>query len=207
VAKGDGCRVAYVVVLICASAIVSPAQTFTTRLNFNGSNGASPNNIVQASDGNLWGTTYGSGDTSCGTVFKMTPAGSLTTVFTFDCNKNNDPDGEEPGELLQGHDGNFYGVTFFGGPNDEGSVFKLTPDGSMTLLAAFDGSNGTSPVGIMQGTDGNFYGTTYGGGNQYGYGTIFKMTPTGGLTTLYQFDFTHGAQPYAGLIQATDGNF
>jgi uncharacterized repeat protein (TIGR03803 family) len=77
----------------------------------------------------------------------------------------------------------------------------------MTLLAAFDGSNGTSPVGIMQGTDGNFYGTTYGGGNQYGYGTIFKMTPTGGLTTLYQFDFTHGAQPYAGLIQATDGNF
>jgi hypothetical protein len=71
VAEGDGCRVAYVVLLVCASAIVSPAQTFATRLNFNGSNGASPNNIVQASDGNLWGTTYGSGDTSCGTVFKI----------------------------------------------------------------------------------------------------------------------------------------
>jgi uncharacterized repeat protein (TIGR03803 family) len=118
------------------------------------------------------------------------------------------PDGNEPQGLIQGTDGNFYGVTFFGGANQEGSVFKLTPKGVLSTLVSFDGSNGSGPVGTLtEGTDGNLYGATYGGGNQYGYGTAFKVTPQGVLTTLYQFDFTHGAQPYAGVIQATDGNF
>ncbi|HET9307877.1 MAG TPA: choice-of-anchor tandem repeat GloVer-containing protein [Candidatus Sulfotelmatobacter sp.] len=118
------------------------------------------------------------------------------------------PDGNAPQGLIQGTDGNFYGVTFFGGANEEGSVFRLTPKGVLTTLVSFDGSNGNGPVGTLtEGSDGNFYGVTYGGGSQYDYGTVFKVTPQGVLTTLNQFDFTHGAQPYAGVIQATDGNF
>ncbi len=201
----DGWKRIYRVLVLCVVATIpSPAQTLKTLVNFNGSNGAFPDDIVQTTSGKLWGTTDGSGSTSCGTVFKTTLAGSLTTPLTFNCNDG--PDGDEPGELIQGIDGDFYGVTFFGGSGGGGTVFKLTPSGSLTVLYNFGGSNLPGPVGIVQGSDGDFYGATYGGGSA-GYGTVFKITPRGTLTTLYDFDFTHGAQPYAGLIEAGDGNF
>jgi uncharacterized repeat protein (TIGR03803 family)/parallel beta-helix repeat protein len=185
----------------------SPAQVFKTLINFDESDGAYPAYMVQARDGNLWGTTPGKGSTYCGTAFKMSLTGVLTTALKFGCNPDY-PDGNEPQGLIQGTDGNFYGVTFFGGSNQEGSVFRLTPEGVLTTLVSFNGANGSEPVGVLtEGTDGNFYGATYGGGDQYSYGTVFKVAPTGKLTTLYQFDFTHGAQPYAGVIQATDGSF
>ena len=184
-----------------------PAQTVKTLVNFDDTNGAYPYFIVQARDGNLWGTTPGSGPTYCGTAFKMSPAGHFTPVLTMNCSSSF-PDGNEPQGLILSTDGNFYGVTGFGGSSEQGSVFKLTPNGVLRTLVSFDGSNGSSPVGTLtEGTDGNFYGATYSGGDQYGYGTVFKVTPNGTLTTLYQFDFAHGAQPYAGVIRATDGNF
>jgi len=185
----------------------SPAQTFKTLANFDDSNGAYPTYVVQANAGKLWGTTPGKGPTYCGTAFEMSLTGVLKTALNFSCNPNY-PDGNEPQGLIQGTDGNFYGVTFSGGSNQEGTVFKLTPAGVLTTLVSFNGTNGSGPVGTLaEGTDGNFYGATYGGGDQYSYGTVFKVTSTGSLTTLYQFDFTHGAQPYAGVIQATDGDF
>lgn len=182
------------------------AQTLKTLVDFDGSNGATPYFMLQGRDGNVWGTTYGSGSTYCGTVYKMTPTGIFTPVLTTQCSSTFS-DGNEPEGMVQGTDGNFYGIAGFGGTNEQGSVFKLTPKGVLTTLVSFDGSNGSFPVGTLtQGTDGNLYGATYGGGDQYSYGTVFKVTTKGVLTTLYQFDFTHGAQPYAGLIQGTDGN-
>jgi uncharacterized repeat protein (TIGR03803 family) len=125
--------------------------------------------------------------------------------------------------LVQGRDGNFYGTTYNGGPTTNvsdlghpgfGTVFKVTPDGILTPLAAFYGTNGSHPrAALVQASDGNFYGTTYYGGSatntlflgQIGYGTVFKMTPDGNLTTLLSFDVTNGACPAAGLVEGTDG--
>ncbi len=197
------------VVVLCLATVVvtSRAQTVSTLATFNGTNGASPNSLVQSLDGKLWGTSDGSAKTKCGTVFKMAISGTLSTAFAFECDTSKEPDGFEPQELLQASDGNFYGVTFFGGTGGGGTVFKLTPGGSLNFLYNFGGTNLPAPVGLTQGTDGDFYGATYGGGLAESYGTIFKISAQGALKTLYEFDFTHGAQPYAGLIEGTDGNF
>jgi len=158
---------------------------------------------VQATDGNFYGTTVGGGAYNCGTVFKITPTGTLTTLYSFD-----EWDGDGPqSSLIQGTDGNFYGTTSGGGaPGGQGTVFKITPGGMLTTLHTFDYMDGALPfTGLVQATDGNFYGTTdVGGANSYG--TVFKITPGGTLTTLYSFDRTHGANG-ATLMQATDGNF
>jgi uncharacterized repeat protein (TIGR03803 family) len=146
--------------LLSVAAVPSRAQTFTTLVNFDDLNGAYPYFMVQGKDGTLRGTTSGTGPTYCGTAFGVSPGGALSTV-TMRCSINF-PDGNDPQGLIQGTDGNFYGVTFFGGANEEGSVFKLTPKGVLSSLVSFDGSNGSGPVGTLtEGTDGNFYGATY----------------------------------------------
>lgn len=192
--------------LLCATAaVVAPAQTFTNLWSFSGFNGSNPElvSLVQGPDGNMWGTTEQGGSSNCGTVFKITPSGVLSTVFSFDCT---DGAGLAVG-LSLGKDGNFYGVTGGGGGHGDGSVFKLTPGGSLTTVFNFSGTNGVAPYGtLVQGTDGNFYGTTNGGGS-IGYGTVFKITPGGTLTTLHSFDFAHGSNPTGGVIQGADGNF
>ena len=84
-----------------------------------------------------------------------------------------------------------------------------SPAQTFTSLFSFDGTDGAYPqAGLVQATNGDLYGTTYAGGaNGSGWGTVFKITPSGTLTTLHSFDGTDGAFPYAGLVQATDGNF
>ena len=130
---------------------------------------------------------------TCGTVFKITPSGTLTTLASF-----GKAGGSVPfAPLIQATDGNFYGTT-------PGTVFKVTPTGTLTTLAIVS----SSYAGLVQATDGNFYGTTEYGGNDVcagGCGTVFKVTPSGTLTTL--LSFTNNANPIAALIQATDGNF
>jgi len=200
---------------LAATAIVATAQTFTTLANFDGSNGSSPAaSLIEGADGNLYGTTEsGGGGNSCfaqggcGTIFKITPDGTLTTLYVF-CSRSGCSDGISPyGGLVQGADGNFYGTTIGGGDN-AGTVFKITPDGTLTTLHIFEEDDGLSPMGTMvQGTDGNFYGTTNGGGANF-EGSVFKITPSGTLTTLASLgNDDEGGAPYAGVIQATDGNF
>jgi uncharacterized repeat protein (TIGR03803 family) len=215
--KPNLAKVACALFLLCAtSAIASPAETFTTLVNFNGTNGANPYlmSLVQGEDGNLYGTTsYGGAEVFFGTVFKMTPTGRLTTLYSF-CAQTNCTDGASPeAGLVLGTDDDFYGTT--GGANGFGSVFKITSGGTLTTLHSFGYTDGASPAAaLVQATDGNFYGTTSGGGPNFcdtgdGCGTVFKITPSGTLTTLYSFcsqsGCTDGFRP-AGLIQSTNGD-
>jgi uncharacterized repeat protein (TIGR03803 family) len=217
---------------------IIPGGTPVTLYNFcsqtNCADGAEPTAaLVQGTDGNFYGTTFGGQTnpelclTDCGTVFKITPAGSLTTLYG---SAGTDVDGPNAA-LVQGSDGNFYGTTISGGsdwcghgqPGFCGTIFKVTPQGALTLLYSFCeqpgcAADGFYASGLVRGTDGNFYGTAAYGGNlvscdtvAYPYnpscGTVFKVTPTGTLTTLHLFDSTDGAWPLSGVIQGSDGNF
>jgi uncharacterized repeat protein (TIGR03803 family) len=137
--------------------------------------------LVEA-PGDFYGTTYAGGiktlgcQSGCGTVFKITPLGALTTLYTF-----HGRDGQGPiAGLVQGTDGNFYGTTSGGGAHGVGTVFKITPAGALTLLHSFGGADGAAPEArLLQASDGNFYGTTVLGGGANNDGAIFKMTPAG----------------------------
>ena len=185
--------------------------TLNTLYAFGGNlgEGASPQaGLIQGSDGDFYGTTPSGGAFSSGTIFKMTAAGAVTTLYSFS-QGGNLGDGQNPtAGLVQGSDGNFYGTTYGNSPGPNGStIFKITPAGVLTTLYRFSGSDGANPhSGLIQGSDGNFYGTTESGGTS-DKGTIFKMTSSGVLTTLYRFSGSDGATPVAGLIQGSDGNF
>jgi uncharacterized repeat protein (TIGR03803 family) len=167
--------------------------------------------LIQATDGNFYGTTPDGPDSGFGTVFKMTPAGGVTILHAF----TEGVDGGDPlAPLIQASDGNFYGTTHDGGSGGNGTVFRMTPSGVVTVLHAFTGgTDGGLPfAALVQATDGNFYGTTRIGGATGGTpcsacGTVFQMTPAGTLTVLHTFTGTDGALPLTALIQATDGNF
>ena len=182
---------------------LTPAGALTTLYSFSGGDGANPEaGLAQDGDGNLYGTTYAGGaGGNGGIIFRLTPAGVLTTLDTL-----NAGDGRKPiSGLTPGGDGNFYGTTSGGGGND-GTVFQLTPTGTLTVLHAFDSDDGSGPLTLVQGSDGNFYGCTNGGGEEFD-GTIFQLTPAGNLTTLHTFGYNDGAGPSAGLVQGSDGNF
>ncbi len=190
---------------------ITPQGTLTTLHSFGGSgDGAAPHaGLVQATDGNFYGTTRDGGATNNGTVFQITPQGTLTLLHSF----NGLGDGSAPyGGLVQATDGNFYGTTSSGGANGYGTVFKITPAGALTTLQSFDYTKyGAGPQATLaQATDGNLYGTTvYGGASQScldGCGTVFQITLGGKFTGEGSFSGVDGAAPYAGLVQATDGN-
>ena len=179
---------------------ITPSGTLTTLHSFDGTDGTYPNGLIQATNGNFYGTTSAGGANGRGTVFEITPGGTQTTLHSFD-----GTDGQSPeAALIQATDGNFYGTTYRGGANDIcpprrsvtcGTVFKITPSGTLTTLASFGKAGGYFPFSpLIQATDGNFYGTT-----PY---AVFKVTPSGTLTTLASV-----SSSYAGLVQATDGNF
>ena len=174
-----------------------------------GTDGGSPGaGLIQGSDGNFYGTTQVGGASGYGTVFKVTPAGVETVLYSF----GGGTDGSYPyAGLTQGADGNFYGTTEQGGANSLGTIFKVTPAGVETVLWTFGGgTDGHNPYGtLIQGADGNFYGTTFQGGTN-NHGTIFEITPAGIETVLYSFGgvpYTDGWFPQGGLIQGADGNF
>ncbi len=169
--------------------------------------GANPLGLTRAINGDFYGTTYNGGSNGYGTVFKVTSAGKLTTLYSF-CSNGSCPDGANPLDgLIQATNKAFYGTTYSGGANGYGTVFTITSGGQLTTLHSFVGTDGISPnAGLTQSTDGNFYGTTYSGGAN-GYGTVFEITPGGTLTTLHSFNSSDGAQPRGELVQSTDGNF
>ena len=183
---------------------ITPSARLTTLYSFTGrSDGANPQaTLVQANDGNFYGTTYG-GASNYGTVFKITPSGTLTTLHSF----NGTDGGASQAGLIQAADGNLYGTSKFGGASQTGTVFKITTGGTLTTLYEFTGPDGSGPnSALMQAADGNLYGTTEAGGTPLHDGTIFKITPSGQYLKLYEFPSSgFGNNLYGGLVQATDG--
>jgi uncharacterized repeat protein (TIGR03803 family) len=192
--------------------IVSPTYSESVLISFTGNSGAAPGsgpccNLIQASDGNFYGTTSGGGATGNGAVFRMITGGAYSVLYSF----AGSPDGADPDAgLVQGTDGNFYGTTNGGGATGDGSAFRLTPSGALTVLHSFSSAlnDGSFPrAGLVQGIDGNFYGTTGLGGASHD-GTVFKLTPEGTFTLLHSFSGSaDGASPDAGLVQGVDGSF
>src|ERR1022692_215460 len=219
-----GTRACAVLVLCATTAIALPAQiaTLTTIHRFCSQSGcpdgAGPYaGLVQAANGDLYGTTFFGGTNGQGTVFKITQGGTLTTLYSF-CSQTNCTDGAAPfAGLVQAANGDLYGTTADGGANngEYGTVFKITPGGTLTTLHSFCSlgypcTDGRYPVaGLVQATNGDFYGTTLQGGAKES-GTVFKITPSGTLTTLYSFcsqtNCKDGVNPYAGLVQAANGD-
>lgn len=218
-------RMIALALLTLSLAVCAQAQTVTTLYSFcsqtncaDGDGSTAP--MVQGTDGNLWGeTAFGGaigtnwcGSAGCGTLFKITPQGELTTVYTFCLSAISPcPDGSGPeGGLVLATDGTFYGVTAGGGVNRWGTVFKITPAGKLTTLHSFDITDGwvAQGSGLILAANGNFYGTTFYGG-AYGQGTVFEISPRGTFASLYSFCANSGCpdgdQPN-GLTQGVDGN-
>jgi uncharacterized repeat protein (TIGR03803 family) len=186
--------------------------TFTLLHSFSGTDGQNPLSagLVEGSDGYFYGTTESSTPGE-GTVFKVFPTGEFQSLHTFTGTDGGDP----VGGLLLASDDNFYGTTEGGGVppptgSQSGTVFKMTPDGTLTTLYTFTGlaDGGTPECNLVEGKDGNFYGTTSTGAISNN-GTVFVITPAGVLTTLHQFAGypTDGGSPQNGLLLASDGNF
>ena len=201
--------------------VFEEVHSFTDAIAANPSNkGRSPDaGIVQGSDGNFYGTTSGGGVNGFGTVFKMTPSGELTTLVEFTGNSGANIGSLPRAKLVQGSNGNFYGTTSLGGALGLGTIFMVTPTGTLTTMVEFTGSAGSSKgrqpnAELILASDGNFYGTTrFGGSGNFGtgFGTAFRMAPDGTFTTLVEFagseTTNRSRQPEAALIQADDGNF
>jgi len=195
-----------IVCLTCAGF----AQTLTSIHDLDcaaeGCHPASPSVLVQAPDGNFYGTTTQGGSFGLGTVFKINPAGVLTVLHNF----SGPPDGSTPqGGLTLAPDGNFYGTTFAGGtttgfPPGRGTIFRITPAGDLTILHKFRfGGDGGRPYGAPTlGPDGQLYGVTSIGPNDAA--VAYRMSLSGD----YQVITSGGlCRPLAPLILGLDGRF
>lgn len=207
---------------------MTPSGSTTVLYSFGASlaDGVTPTgSLMQASDGNLYGTTVNGGTNACGpsggknncgTVFRITLGGTQTIIHSFGASPT---DGIAPqGPLIQGSDGALYGTTASGGGQCSfpgcGTVFRVTLAGQVTILYAFGpgNSDGSGPAPfLIQAKDGNFYGTTRSGGAFGGssVGTVFRITPSGQKTTLHSFGplGTGPTDPASGVIQGKDGTF
>lgn len=172
--------------------------------------------LLLATDGNFYGVTSGGGAYNYGTVFKITAAGKLKTIYNF-CSQPSCADGEYPeAGLIQATNGNFLGTASVGGAYGQGTAFEMTPSGTIIFLYSFCGGScadgGDMKGGLMQAADGNFYGTAYAGGGSDCYpvsggGTFFQLTPSGMETTLAPFCQPNGFYPDSAPVQAANGNF
>jgi len=188
----------------------------TTFYSFAGGNdGAEPlAGLIQASDGNLYGTAWYGGTYDCGTVYKTDLSGNFTTLYSF----SGGTDGGAPwSALIQAQDGYFYGTTSGGGDSSSGTVFKMDSAGNLNTLYSFTGGadGGYPSEALLEANDGFFYGTTLYAGdatctvsNTGGCGTVFRVDSAGNLTTMHDFSGgVDGGVPFSSLIQATDGDF
>ncbi|MFN2622535.1 MAG: choice-of-anchor tandem repeat GloVer-containing protein [Chthoniobacterales bacterium] len=173
---------------------LTPAGVFTVLYAFTGgADGSFPNALVQGKDGNFYGSTFCGPESPAnlfngnGTIFKITAGGVLTTLYSF----TGSSDGANPGNIVEGADGNLYGIADAGTTR---TVFKLTKAGQRTTVYDLQTINGTLSAGLLASTDGNVYGSTKDGGIPKA-GNIFRIDPAGQVTA-WAFDGAGtGGQP------------
>jgi uncharacterized repeat protein (TIGR03803 family) len=197
------------------SPILAGAQTYTysTLVNFPSSSQKSaeyPSPPILDSSGNLYGVSEYGGKFNQGTVFKVTPEGKLSVLYSF---SGQNGDGALPDcELIRDSAGNFYGSTDAGGANNSGTIFKLSPSGKETVLYSFIGEGPMGPVpSLARDSAGNLYGYSTSPVGPANSGTVFQLTPEGIFTTLYSFcppnsSCPNGYQPVGGPVIKSDGN-
>jgi len=173
-------------------------MAITVLYSFAGSDGASPEApLTLGPGGKYYGTTALGGTNNFGTVFSITPPGTFKSLHSFSGTGR----GKNPSAgLTLGSDGALYGVTYGGGTNGSGTIFKITASGRFTKLSDV----APSSASLLLAADGNMYGTTVAGGG-IGLGSVFKLTAAGVVTVLHSFDGSDGANPESGLLQASDG--
>lgn len=183
---------------LMVSAATLSAQTYKDIFDFDGTTHGCcpqyPSAMAQGQDGNLYGTTPTGGASNVGTVFKITPTGSLSVLYNFDITHGSTPNGG----LVLGVDGNLYGAAEFGGAHSYGTIYKITPAGVLTVLYDFTGNtDGGDPLGpLVLAADGNFYGTSY-------PGVSFKISAKGKFKVIKKIP----SVSYGPLVQGTDGAF
>ena len=185
---------------------ISPAGVITRLVSFNGKNGSFPaytsSGLIVGGDGAVYGSTTRGGANDQGTIWKISPAGVFTTLFSFTGANGGDPDSG----LVLGRDGAIYGTTRFGGTKGLGTVWKLSPEGVFTSLVSFVGPNGNRPGSCVLGNDGAIYGTTVRGGTK-DLGTLWKISPAGVFTSLVSFTGANGSGPsLSRLVVGGDGS-
>jgi uncharacterized repeat protein (TIGR03803 family) len=196
-----------VFLLLATATVALSAQTYTTLHSFDETDGSNPYaGLMQANDGNLYGTTSAGGANGDGTVFQFTTGGTLTTIHNF--NHFSPIDGAQPyGGLIQARDGYLYGTTNRGGSHNVGIVYRITTSGTMKTLHDLDYQpDGALPyAALIQASNGNFYGTAPNGGGEFG--TAFVVTAFSQFIPIYTFiNSFNGASPVAGLVQASNEN-
>jgi len=174
---------------------ITPAGVETILYSFNGTDGAFPvSSVIEGTNGKYYGTTPDSGEGyGYSTAYSVTSSGTYTNLHYFLTTEGTNV----YAGLVQGTDGNFYGTAYSGGANNLGTIFKMAPSGTLTVLHSFEGSDGNSPL----------CGTTSTGG-AHNNGVVFKITPSGTYTVLHNLDVGagDGEAPSAALIEGTDGN-
>ena len=220
---GKGCGVVF---KLAPPATAGGAWTETVLYNFTGgADGAFPYygaGLIFDTNGNMYGTAEQGGALQsecdggfgCGVVFKLSPGGTETVLYTF-CSQPGCSDGRQPGAgLIFDNNGNLYGTTPYGGRFDQGEVFELsppaTPGGAWTEKVLYNftgGADGAFPFApLILDSNGNLYGTASADGAS-GNGVVFKVAPNGTETVLYSFSgAADGGAPYAGLIFDGSGN-
>jgi len=178
------------------------AQTYHDLYNFGFSQTGCcpvyPAVMAQGRDGNIYGTTVRGGTNGVGIVFKITPSGSLTTLYNFDTVHGSTP----VGGLALGVDGNLYGTTEAGGAHGYGNIFRITPSGALTVIYNFTGkADGGYPVApLTLGLDGTFHGISY-------PDVAFRVTTAGLFTVVVGVVTTVPTVSYGQLLQAKNGSF
>ncbi len=184
---------------------LTPSGDFSVIYNFVSTDGTNPNELLEVADGSFYGTVGQgrAGSDVKGTVFHITPAGDFTVLHTFHQDLF-DPSGG----LVLASDGDFYGLTAFGGSYGGGGVYKIDATGDFAIVDESGDDNALEPNGtLLEAFDGSLCGVTLNGGNVGRPGTIFKISLDGTFTSLHSSVFPEGYNYYGGLIQATDGEF
>ena len=189
--------------------VASSTETVLYSFGASANDGQQPEaSLTMDSAGDLYGTTQSGGSNGRGTVFKIA-SGTETVLYSFGATA---ADGVQPeAGLIMDSAGNLYGTTAGGGANGHGTVFKIGPSGTETIVYSFGASatDGQAPfAGLIMDSGGNLYGTTDGGGAHSNSGTVFKISASGVETVLYSFGTTatDGQFPTAGLIVDSAGN-